>query len=278
MGVQKMGEIICKLRKERGMTQEELGKCVGVTTQAVSKWECGGVPDIELVPVIADCFGISTDELFGRNVTDYCDLEIAIAKKIVDLPNKERMKVVFDMCWKLLCAIGGDMFPIKPENGLDEITKDMDCPHYSQQIWNEGIGLMCLYPQRYFALIPDMENMPQYLFEDVDLGKFFEDMGDKDMYNALLLLYKRDNKSFTDKLLCKNLGISEQKAAEIIDTLKSWNSIMVNEVELDDEVQRIYTFRANPAFVPLMLYAREMAQHPTTYSWFNQNRSKPYLK
>ena len=60
-------EIIVKYRRELGLTQEGLAQKLGVTNQAVSKWESGqSCPDIALLPQIADLFGITLDELFGR--------------------------------------------------------------------------------------------------------------------------------------------------------------------------------------------------------------------
>lgn len=62
-----MGQIIKRLRKERGFTQEELAEQVGVTFQAVSKWENDtGMPDISQVIPLATVFEVSTDVLFGR--------------------------------------------------------------------------------------------------------------------------------------------------------------------------------------------------------------------
>ena len=61
-----MGQIIRRLRKERNLTQEELAEQLGVTFQAVSKWENDtGMPDISQVVPIAHVFGVSTDVLFG---------------------------------------------------------------------------------------------------------------------------------------------------------------------------------------------------------------------
>ncbi len=61
-----MGQIIRRLRKERGMTQDELAELLGVTFQAVSKWENEtGLPDISQVVPLARLFGVSTDTLFG---------------------------------------------------------------------------------------------------------------------------------------------------------------------------------------------------------------------
>jgi transcriptional regulator with XRE-family HTH domain len=59
-------ENIRRLRKERELTQETLADFLGVTFQAVSKWERGeSYPDIELLPTVADFFGVTTDYLLG---------------------------------------------------------------------------------------------------------------------------------------------------------------------------------------------------------------------
>ena len=64
--VQNIGIQIAKLRKENNITQEELAKKLDVSAQAVSKWENGGSPDLEMLPKIADYFDVSIDYLFGR--------------------------------------------------------------------------------------------------------------------------------------------------------------------------------------------------------------------
>jgi len=57
-------EKICTLRKAAGLTQEQLGTKLGITGQAVSKWEKGsGCPDILLLPDLCDLFGITVDDL-----------------------------------------------------------------------------------------------------------------------------------------------------------------------------------------------------------------------
>lgn len=69
MKTKKMGGLIADLRKERNIRQDELAEYIGVTAQAVSKWENGGMPDCELLPRIADFFGVSVDMLFGRGLS-----------------------------------------------------------------------------------------------------------------------------------------------------------------------------------------------------------------
>lgn len=61
-----LGKRIRELRRRDGRTQEDLAEAIGVTSQAVSRWEAnGGYPDMEMIPSIANYFGITIDELFG---------------------------------------------------------------------------------------------------------------------------------------------------------------------------------------------------------------------
>ena len=65
-----IGETIKSLRKERAITQEEFAEVLGVSCQSVSRWENDNCyPDIELIPTIAEFFGISTDRLMGVDET-----------------------------------------------------------------------------------------------------------------------------------------------------------------------------------------------------------------
>lgn len=65
----KVGKNIKKLREKKSITQEKLAKYLGVTPQAISRWESEtGYPDIELLPLIADFFDVTIDELLDRNI------------------------------------------------------------------------------------------------------------------------------------------------------------------------------------------------------------------
>ena len=62
-----LGKTIQILRKEKNLTQNELAEKLFVSYQAISQWENGNTnPDISIIPSIADVFGITIDELFGR--------------------------------------------------------------------------------------------------------------------------------------------------------------------------------------------------------------------
>lgn len=77
-----IGSKIKELRKQRGITQEQLAKHMCVSYQAVSKWETNTTtPDIALLPQLALFFGVSMDTLFSINQDDYID---RISKMIRD--------------------------------------------------------------------------------------------------------------------------------------------------------------------------------------------------
>lgn len=63
-----IGEKIKELRRQKGITQEQLAEILGLSCQSVSRWEIGTCyPDIELLPVIANYFDISMDALMGMD-------------------------------------------------------------------------------------------------------------------------------------------------------------------------------------------------------------------
>ena len=77
---------ICALRRERGVTQEELAAELGVTAAAVSKWEKGNtLPDVLMVCALADHFSVTTDQLLGR---------IRELKKLVVMAGEEDRKQI----------------------------------------------------------------------------------------------------------------------------------------------------------------------------------------
>lgn len=64
-----IGTQIRDLRKKSHLTQEQLAERIGISFQAVSKWENQlALPDVTLVPKLAQIFGVTTDEIFGYNL------------------------------------------------------------------------------------------------------------------------------------------------------------------------------------------------------------------
>ena len=63
-----IGKNIKKYRTQKGMTQRELAEAIGVSVQAISKWECGSTPDISQIIPLSSVLNVSPNELL-----DYMD-------------------------------------------------------------------------------------------------------------------------------------------------------------------------------------------------------------
>jgi len=77
-----IGTKIKELRRKRGITQEQLANSIGISFQAISKWENNlALPDITLAPILASYFGVSMDELFDFHLAELEQKVDAICKE-----------------------------------------------------------------------------------------------------------------------------------------------------------------------------------------------------
>ena len=94
MNNDKVGHFIAKLRKKKGLTQDELGNMLGISGKSVSKWERGlNMPDISLIYKLSEVFDVDLNQLLNgedaiKSVVDLQNEENAI-KSVVDLQNEE---------------------------------------------------------------------------------------------------------------------------------------------------------------------------------------------
>lgn len=129
-----LGKRIAQYRKEQGLTQEVLAQELGVTNQAVSKWELDqSCPDIQLLPQLADIFGITVDELFGREAKKQESVSAD-----VDWPEDGVLRVVVYEGRKLIC--GGEAaedFKLKYEADVKEILSavNITCGDVKGDVW-----------------------------------------------------------------------------------------------------------------------------------------------
>lgn len=99
----KIGEAIKKLRKEQDITQEKLAAYLNISYQAVSKWENGtALPDITLVPKIANFFGVSSDELLGLKPEKNNEELIKYEKEYHKLGHKGKVLEQIELSRKVL--------------------------------------------------------------------------------------------------------------------------------------------------------------------------------
>lgn len=120
MSNKSIGEMICSLRKEKGMTQNDLAEKMNVTDKAVSKWERNlSCPDINSIPKLAEILGTSVEDLLNAQVKKQ-------ANKIDDIVNISLIGVGLAMG---ICII------------VSSILNQMDT---NNAVIMLGIGMSCL--------------------------------------------------------------------------------------------------------------------------------------
>ncbi len=194
-----LGYNIRKYRKENGFTQESLAEYLGVSYQAVSRWENGTTyPDMELVPVMARLFGVSSDALF--DVSD--SLRESAAKETVtelarlsreEKPDTDRITELIrdvrhnylgcDCFWEFWLSVNSDVYRL-PEV-LPEVRLTVDAILAGNfKTYDKHLSV------QYFSAI---EN-------ETLVGKFLDDYSTELDISRNFLLYDR----------CKKLGDTEK--------------------------------------------------------------------
>ena len=76
---------IIKLRKSHALSQEELAERLGVSRQAVSKWESGqSLPDIDKIILISDFFGVTTDYLLKNGENEFIESQAEVVNNVFE--------------------------------------------------------------------------------------------------------------------------------------------------------------------------------------------------
>lgn len=106
-----LGENIKRLRIAKGITQEQFGYELGVSAQAVSRWENAATyPDITMLPMIADFFDVSMDELMGRGrELDGCERD-TFFNKIYEMRDSGQDKSILEAYDKMLYRYPNDTY------------------------------------------------------------------------------------------------------------------------------------------------------------------------
>lgn len=120
----KLGDNIQKFRRRLNMSQEELAEKCGVSRQAVTKWETSeSTPSLDNIILLADLFGITTDELLGRVEKNSYSRLMDLVKEfaVEDIPHDEDDDISAIVARYLLFTKKMNMDATDALNGLQEI-------------------------------------------------------------------------------------------------------------------------------------------------------------
>ena len=289
-----LGKNIAAYRKKRGLTQEQLGKLLNVSGQAVSKWENGGSPDAEMLPLIADALGVTIDRLFGRVNKPEVDITETLLCWLISFPEEKRMYELF----RLLCYTFQRPYYIKDENVNDMFdsmmrlpvkscfTADITC-QTNEVLWfrsavvlNEGIQLAV--PSEdcpMFLLMPEPENGYESFFTDNDSYRsLFYALSLPGALEILRMLYSNKTVYRSASSIAKATGVSLPETEKALDALVSCNILQATEVELEDGSVQTYSLMEIDSFAPFMLFSRWICEKRDWFTCYWYDRDHPLLK
>lgn len=273
-----LGENIASLRKEKGMTQEALASEIGVSPQAVSKWENNtNMPDIQLLPILADLFDVSLDRLFGREkgkrefyVADVFDECCEAMMNTIGTAFYNSSK--FDINWGIsepVLSVDKYLERYKANlkyayNGIlrSGIVQKENIVYYRHQFG----GLLMRKPEAGWAS----------LFVDEAAVKMIVVLADPDFRKFMAELLKSEKSTFTASSICRRCGLGGVK--EIEEKLVESGMFRVEKVEMDDREVAIYDLISSDKMFlifNLLMCSKEFAEYRSSY--YNYSGTGDYM-
>ena len=254
------------------LTQAELGQKVGVSMQAVSKWERGGTPDIEVLLSIAQYFNVTMDELLGRCVRDPNNLESQIYDTLQQASDNNRIEQAFHYCW---AALNG-MSNIPCIRDLGYRTGDPSDIENSRSrvFYNQGIGYaMAFETAHMMAIMPTPEDGFDYLFDNFEAyTELFRLLADRDTFKLFLFICTRSQSLFSVKLVAQSTGIPEPKIKKVFETFVSYDWLIRETADIEEGSITLYRQNYKETFLFFLFFAHEVIIRPRFWYFSSTTR------
>ena len=257
-----LGEQIAKFRKELGMTQEDLSKAVSISAQAVSRWECGGAPDVALLPGLADALGVTIDALFGREGGEKINIEDAAGRWLQGLPSKKRMEQLCRLIWYNVRYFLPDGLNMPEIGYLDTCQPVLDGSGdrlMISQCQGGGGILVDIHAEdlSFVTLWPKPENgYAQWLAPKSEYRRLFEILAKPGCLELLGYLHSREFRYFSPAAAAKRLHLSRETVEELLDMLVERGILHAMELELEEGEVTAYQVAEPLTFIPFLYLAR----------------------
>ncbi|MCR5262746.1 MAG: helix-turn-helix domain-containing protein [Clostridiales bacterium] len=256
-----ISENIARLRREANMTQEKLAQAIGISTQAVSKWENGTtMPDITLLPLIADQFGVTIDELYGKTGDQNRRINPS------ELPAEARRAVISCLCRVFMLENG-----VLPRDAVSRVTDDLESDPESQSMFcRANYGSVYACSGMAFVSTRTEEESIAALSDDGAVG-YLEMLCDQDIRKILAYVLGGPD-AVTAKSAAAKCGISDEKAGAALERLAGLGNLLRMEVDIGgDEKLTMYMIRERErAALIFMIFglAARLAGYKSNYYGF----------
>lgn len=268
-----------RIRKEKGMTQEQLAERVGVSPQAVSKWEISSYPDAQLLPIISESLGVTIDELYGRKEPAETDMRERIVQYFSDLPHEDAFPEMAELCRAFAMSCCGARRYLPTE---EEILHGKDTEVYMQLYWQSGFYLSRLNGNLPFVWLlpkpPAGEPLDEVLAYDPKMVELFRFLSVPNALRAMYFLTGRTGSMFFNrKTLMSELSITEENADRILDGMLSLDLIWCAELNSGENGEKIYQYVSDCYFVSFLVMARTLMYQPRNFDYGDREELEPFF-
>ncbi len=268
----KFGEVIREERIKKGLTQEKLGEMLGVSSQAVSKWETTGCyPDAELLVPLANALDVSLDALFRNEQITERDAALMVFNLLQNEKARKEGKI-FEQIRRLGWVAQGAMFsefdPTPAKSGMSSNVNDSGFTEVS-----------CEPIAPFFSVFPEPEDgWGEAVGDGEEIRSVFAALADPSVMKALLfLLTKEDQYLFDPALLAKELGIADGALDGVISGLRTLGVGSQAAVMITCDTRTLYYYCQNEKGVPLLLFAK-FVRYDKFFYFQNCERRKPLIR
>ena len=271
-----LSDNVKRFRLERGLTQEQLAVQLGVSSQAVSKWETSDTyPDGALLLPLANALGASLDELFGNESASMSDISSKIIALICNTEAKARFHVAHDIAWQIQRGLFNCRAAIDTKydpNDLKERT-------YSSFIMDDfGFTLASNGKEPFFSIFSEREEgFGNFLNSADELQGIFAALSHKDTMKAIVYLYRKSKYIFESTVLAEACEIADDRIDAVMDDLLSLCVVTKQELKINGEDKTIYRLSPRCEIIALCLLAKEIG-YSGSYCLTSRNRKAPLLK
>ena len=227
-----IGKKIASLRKSKSYTQEKLAGIIGVSAQAVSKWENETtMPDIMLLPVIADIFEISIDELFGKDSP----------KESRKITFEDVTDVAYDAVLESMARAWANDGSGKSVEEVAETTKKQLQKHPQSHSMILSYKNGGVYANSKLGLVfNERFEKANVLLEDENATELLKVLSDPMVCKVLLYLLKHSNAAVTAASVAAKCGLAEEEAGEALTRLWNHNFTTCQSVDMGNEPLKVY--------------------------------------
>lgn len=271
-----LSDQIKQLRLEQNLTQEQLATKLGVSAQAVSKWETSETyPDGALLVPLATALGTSLDTLFGNTAYSMKDLSTRIRHLIAATPSSDQFSLVRDICWQIEKGLFNCRMQIEDSYRPSEITEQTNASY----ILNEfGFTHISNGRAPFFAVFPDSQgNLSEVIGDGEEMRQIFHALSSPPSMKAVLfVLRQEEGYLFEADVLARECEISPDRIDAVLGDLSTLRLVAPMDLEINGCPRRLYRTRPNHRIIPLFLFAHEL-NYRGAYCLQSHNRSRPFL-